>query len=107
MKDIRNKFNNQMEEWKENEKNIKAKCIGNKNIIHQEIISKSKNIKNELKSIKNEIELKNECLKELRIKSDMCIPEWKEDLLDEQIKIKGNRNMMICEIRENKEKFNN
>jgi len=98
MKDVRSKFGNQLEAWKETEKEVRAVTIGNKNVVHEDILSKTK--ETTLKQTKNQTELKSDALKELRMKADMSVPKWKEDLLDEQCKIKGNRNEMICEIRE-------
>lgn len=94
MKDIRCKSGNFTEAWKESQSNDRATAIGCKGLINEDITSK----KASLKLTKSQPELKTETLKELRMKADMCVPKWKEEILDEQSIIKGNRNQVICDI---------
>lgn len=96
-KEIKSKFGNYSESWKEEQYNQKTKNIACKNLINNEI----NEYDFELKNFKNQTELKQLMLKELRLKSDMTLPLWKEDILDEQSKINGNKNQLICEINEN------
>jgi hypothetical protein len=95
MKDVRSKFGNFTEAWKESQCNDRAVAIGCKNLIKNEI---TKDCLKNLNSTKTQAELKNESLKELRLKADTAIPQWKEDILDSNSQIQGNRQQVIYEL---------
>jgi hypothetical protein len=94
MQDIRTKSGNFTEAWKETENNTRAVSIGCKSLINHEIV----NNRPSLNQTKSQSQLKQETLKELRLKADNTIPEWKEEILDSAVEIRGNRQKVIYEL---------
>jgi len=98
MKEIRAKFGNAQEAWKESQNNDRSKAVAGKSIVNDEI--KNGTCQKNLKATKSQPELKCETLKELRLQADMALPAWKEEVLDEQAVIRGQKNEVVCQVRD-------
>merc|ERR1712110_106233 len=85
-----------MEAWKEAEKNCHAKQLGNKFLLHGDIVKNG--AKNCLKAVKSLDETKLEALKELRLKTNAPIPDWMEEERRERVMVHNNHHSVVCAI---------
>merc|ERR1712110_36266 len=94
--EIKSKFNNSIEGWKQDGLNKKAVQFFNKHIMLNQLSSK----KVTLKPIKTIEETKTSLMAAIRAKTNTSpVPEWQESEQIERSKVQNNRNLVLSELR--------
>jgi len=94
--EIKSKFNNSIEGWKQDGLNKKAVQFFNKHIMLNQLSSK----KVTLKPIKTIEETKTSLMAAIRAKTNTSpVPEWQESERIERSKVQNNRNLVLSELR--------